>query len=260
MFKTILSTDKPLSPPPPPPPPRKSVVQVQFPGRGTTLAYFNDLFDLRVGDFVYVDGKLEGRLGRVTEVNYTFKIRLSDYQRVIARVDTSVKGQFHFAGSHVVTFDRHTIPYEKVIRWFKAPAAEEEFVSGYDDSSFDLDDLSMMNVSRAIADRGHDYYLENKVKYISIDGTKGRAIVEGSEAYEVEFEYHDGEISRLTCSCFCSYPCKHEVAAMLQLTETLRKIETHYAAEYERTGYFAAMCRETLFSFVMSGETGSFAL
>ena len=36
--------------------PRKSVVQVAFPGRGASLAYYNDLFDLHVGDIVYVDG------------------------------------------------------------------------------------------------------------------------------------------------------------------------------------------------------------
>lgn len=53
---------------------RKSVVQVYFAGRGMTLAYYNDRFDLHPGDKVYVDGKLEGMLGRVMEVNYNFKI------------------------------------------------------------------------------------------------------------------------------------------------------------------------------------------
>ena len=36
--------------------PRKSVVQVRFPGRGMALAYYNDLFDLKCGDMVYVEG------------------------------------------------------------------------------------------------------------------------------------------------------------------------------------------------------------
>lgn len=242
--------------------PRKSVVQVMFPGRGSSLAYYNDQFDLHVGDFVYVDGKLEGQRGRVTEVNYNFKIRLSDYKRVIALVDTTVKGQFHFADSHFVTFDRYAIPFGKVVNWFKAPVKEEdEFISGNDDTSFRLDDLKGMKVSSAIAERGHNYYMENNVVYISIDGTRGYAIVEGSEAYEVEFEYSNGEISQLTCSCFCSYNCKHEFAAMLQLRETLEKIEKNYTAEYESTGYFAAMFKGTLFSFGIDGnDVGSFTL
>ena len=242
--------------------PRKSLVQVEFPGRAMSLAYYNDKFDLRVGDFVYVEGRLEGKRGRVIDVNYNFKIKISDYMRVIALVDTSVKGQFHYAGSHFVTFDRNAIPSEKVVRWFMAPSKDDdEFISGSDDTTFRLDDLTSMKISVDVAKRGHDYYMENKVVYVSIDGTKGYAIVEGSRPYEVEFEYQNGEISRLTCSCFCSYNCKHEFAAMLQLRETLEKIEKNYGAEYERTGYFAAISKGTLFSFAIDGnDVGSFTL
>ena len=65
----------------------------------------------------------------------------------------------------------------------------------------------------------------------------------------------------LTCSCFCGYNCKHEFAAMLQLRETLELIQKHYADQYERTGYFAAVNKGTLFSFAVDGrETGSFTL
>lgn len=41
--------------------PRRSVVRVQFQSRGGELAYYNDQFDLKVGDIVYVDGKYAGR-------------------------------------------------------------------------------------------------------------------------------------------------------------------------------------------------------
>ena len=242
--------------------PRKSVVQVYFAGRNMTLSYYNDQFDLHRGDIVYVDGKLEGMRGRVMEVNYNFKIKVSDYKRVIAVVDTTVNGQFFMAGSHFVTFDREALPISKAVTWFKAPVKEDdEFVSGSDDTTFRMDDLSGMKVSTAIAERGHEYYMENKVRYICIDGTKGYAIVEGSEAYEVEFEYRNGEIRQLICSCFCSYNCKHEFAAMLQLKETLELIGKHYADEYERTEYFAAVNKGTLFAFAIDGkETGRLLL
>ena len=118
-----------------------------------------------------------------------------------------------------------------------------------------------MKISAAVAERGHDYYMENRVRYISIDGTKGCAIVEGSEPYEVEFEYKGGEISQLICSCFCSYNCKHEFAAMMQLKETLEMIEKYYAAQYNEAGYFAAVNKGTLFAFAIDGkEAGSFTL
>ena len=242
--------------------PRKSVVQVSFPGGGSSLAYYNDRFDLHVGDIVYVDGKLEGQRGRVVEVAYNFKIKVSDYKRVIGLADTEVHGHFFNAGSHFVTFDRVALPQSKIVTWYKAPAKEDdEYASGSDDSSFSLDGLKSMKISAAIAERGHDYYMENRVRYISIDGTKGCAIVEGSEPYEVEFEYRNGEISGLVCSCFCSYNCKHEFAAMLQLKETLEMIEKHYAAQYDETGYFAAVNKGTLFAFAIDGkEAGSFTL
>lgn len=244
------------------PTPRKCVVQVYFTDRNMTLAYYNDRFDLHCGDLVYVDGKLEGLRGRVVAINYNFKIKMSDYKRVIAVVDTSVSGQFFMAGAHFVTFDREAVPCSKVVTWFKAPLkGEEELVSGSDDTAFLLDDLRGMNISAAIAERGHEYYMDNKVRYISVDGTKGYAIVEGREGYEVEFDYSNGKVRGLTCSCFCSCNCKHEFAAMLQLKEVLEWIEKHYAGEYERTGYFAAVNKGMLFAFAIDGkENGTFTL
>ena len=144
--------------------PRKSVVRVHFPARNMTLSYYNDAFDLKIGDLVYVDGRLEGLRGRVVDITYNFKIKLSDYKRVISVADTEVKGEFFFAGSHFVTFDPAVLPYTKVISWFKAPDKEDDiYASGNDDSSFRLDDLSTMKISHDVAERGHDYYIESRV-------------------------------------------------------------------------------------------------
>ena len=231
--------------------PKKSVVQVYFPHRGMGWAYYNDSFDLKVGDFVYVEGKLEGYRGQVTEVNYSFKIKLSDYKKVIAVIDTNVKGDFYLAGSHIVSFDRNAIPFSKVLAWFKAPESDEEYVSGNDDTfSFSLDNLSEMKIERVSADRGYDYYMENRVGFVEIDGTRGRAIVEGSENYEIEFDCCDGEISNLKCSCFCSGACKHEFAAMLQLKESLELITENYEDEYN--GYFALISKNVFMNTVMN--------
>lgn len=38
---------------------KESVVRVYFPARGFACSYYNDKFDLKKGDGVYVDGKLE---------------------------------------------------------------------------------------------------------------------------------------------------------------------------------------------------------
>lgn len=85
--------------------PVKSLVQVCFPDRNQTLTYFNDQFDLKRDDFVFVDGKLEGICGIVREVSKNFKIKVADYKKVISVADTNVSGQIHMAGSHFVSFD-----------------------------------------------------------------------------------------------------------------------------------------------------------
>ncbi len=251
----------PASRPPAPEAPRPSVVQVHFPIRGMTLAYYNDRFDLRPGDLVYVDGKLAGQRGRVTEVNYNFRIRLADYKRVIARVDTDIRGQFFLAGSHLVTFDREVLPVEKVRFWFQAPEedGEDGYRSGSDESAFPLEDPRGMGASPAAAERGHGYYVENRVRYLSLDAGEGYAIVEGSKPYELRFSCQDGLIRHLTCSCYCGIGCKHAFAAMLQLRETLEKIQADYAPQYG--GYFAAVHKGTLLSLALDGrETGSLTL
>ena len=167
------------------------------------------------------------------------------------------------AGSHFVTFERGALTPAQALSWFKAPLNdEEEFISGKDtDDLFPLDSLVDMNVSAQIAERGHEYYMENRVKYLSLDGSKGYAIVEGGESYEVEFEYSGGNISSMVCSCFCGGKCKHEFAAMLQLQETLTLIEKNYAKEFSRTGCFAAIAKGTLFELAIdTKESGSFTL
>ena len=240
--------------------PVKSVVQIYFPAKNTKLAYFNDRFDLHVGDIVYVEGKLEGLRGQVVDVAHNFKIKVSEYKRVIGKADTAVTGTLHMAGSHFVAFAPEVIPYEKILTWYKAPDKEDdEYVTGSDDASFSLDDLSGMHISSEIAERGHDYYLQNKVRYICVDGSRGYAIVEGTKAYEVDFAYEDVKIRNLTCDCFCSYTCKHEFATMLQLRETLQAIKENYPDQMN--GYFAAISKAAFFNFAVDGKkTGSISL
>ena len=241
--------------------PVKSVVQVRFPSQGRSFAYYNDRFDLHVGDIVFVEGKLEGVQGTVTEVSRSFKIKLSDYKRVISVADTTVKGELFFGGSHLIAFDKSVISYEKVRGWFLPPESDEEVAVGYDDEGFFLDELGDFEIKPEIAKRGFDYYNHNKVVYISVDGTTGRAIVEGSRFYEVSFDCGNGGIRNITCDCFCSYHCKHEFAALLQLRETLKIIEDLYDDEYSQGDYFAAVSKSALMNYAVDRkEKGSIVL
>ena len=238
--------------------PKKSLVQVNFPKTGNTCTYYNDKFDLKVGDAVFVDGKLEGILGFVKSVSYTFKIKPSDYKKVIAVSDTEVKGSLNIAGSHFIAFDKSVINAEKIRTWFLPPISEEEeIIVSHGDESFPLNDLSGLKITKEIAERGHEYYVDNRVSYLSLDGSRGYAIVDGSKPYEVEFEYRDGMISNMVCTCFCNYTCKHEFAMLLQLKDLIDRIEENYKEEYERTNYFAAIFKPILLTYtVYRKETG----
>ena len=90
--------------------------------------------------------------------------------------------------------------------------------------------------------------------YICVNGNKSRALVEGSKVYEVSFEFAGGEIRNLNCGCFCSYHCKHEFAVLLQLRETLQKIEENYDDEHLKSDYFAAINKGVLLSYAVDGE------
>ena len=136
---------------------------------------------------------------------------------------------------------------------------EDEFETGNDDTVITLDKLGDMKVSQAVWERGREYYMDNHVRYICVNTGRGRAIVEGEHAYEVEFDFADGEIRNLICSCPYGYTCKHEVAAMMQLRETLELIEKHYADLCHV--YFAAIAKGELFRFAIDGrERGDFTL
>lgn len=235
--------------------PVKSVIRVHFPQRNLTCSYYNDTFDLHKGDIVYVEGKLEGMQGVVVDVSHVFKIKVSDYKRVIGVADTEIYGELFPAGSHLVAKQRDTIPFEKILSWFSPPKDEEEYETGDGEIIVDIDDPESLKISSKTAEKGFDYYRCNRVVYTEVSDGRGRAIVQGSECYTLEFEYADRHIRNITCSCYCSGVCKHIFAAVLQLRDILNFIGDLYCGE-DFGDYFAAVSKEAFFEFALSRSTG----
>ena len=229
-----------------------SVVRVYFPERDRAYSYYNDRFDLHEGDVVYVSGKLAGLLGRVAAVDYNFRIRLADYERVIGAADRNVRGTFYVFGSHMLTLDHGALPYAQVRSWFFPPEADGEFVTGHGPGPVYA--LEQLSIPAGVAEKGHAYYMENRVIYLSVDGTAGRAIVSGTVPYEITFTYADGSVSALTCGCYETGLCKHGAAVLLQLRETLEKIHEHWPNALAEDGYFAAVSKSAFSFFTTSSS------
>ena len=181
------------------------------------------------------------------------------YKRNVDRTEVPSIDQFKLLGMHVVTFDRDAIPYSKVVHWFNA--SQNEGQNSNEGQHFTLSDLSGMNADDRITARGRDYKDKNKVAYMSLDGTRGDALIIGTEPYIVAFEYSDGTVRDLMCNCSYGHRCKHEVAAMLQLRETLELIQSNYGKDFAESGYFAVLSKSEFFDCVMhNAELGDVGL
>ncbi len=203
---------------------QKSLVSVFFPTRGVTYSYLNDAFDLKVGDLVFVEGCLSGVRGEVKEVSHSFRIKPSVYKRVIAVADTAVCGEFFSLNENFLTYDLDALNFEKVLSWFKPPE-NEEFLEVRNGSFFSLCEMKKLGASAKVIELGVDYYKNERVLFLEVSSSKVRAIVAGEDYYTVEFDWRGGEVSSPVCSCFCTGPCKHEVAVLLKLKEILKSVK-----------------------------------
>lgn len=233
--------------------PMESVVDVYFQSRGRTYPYYNDEFDLKEGDVVFVDGKLEGCRGVVTNVSYSFKIDMSVYKRVISVADNKVNGKVHINPRDVLTFDKNAFDYDKISSWI-IPPKKEDFKTSVSGESFELETLEGLEVSKMSLDKGKEKFLDGDVKFLELKSTKGRAIVEGRYMYEIEFEYSEGKVSNLVCPCFNSATCSHEIAAMYKLELVLNDIHEKYREDYN--GFFAVVDKILFIENVLIGEEG----
>ncbi len=211
----------------------KSVAVIYFPQRNLTLSYYNDLFDLHKGDLVYVDGKLAGHQGQVVDVVYSFKIKLSDYQRVIALVDTDIRGELCFSERYMLSFGPGTLPYEKVKTWFFPPVEQGVYAVSTTETCYFIAHPEKATEDNFLAERGKVYFQDGHIFYLSLDGAKGKAVALGSEYYEIEFTYADGAVKNPVCSCYCGGICKHIIAVMYQLNECLERIARDYPNQGE---------------------------
>lgn len=234
-------------------PTRPTMALVKLFKNGITMSYYNDRFNLKKGDIVFVGDEGNFFRGRVEQVTADFNVDKEYFDRVVGRAVTEVRGSFSQAESYLLTFDRDVLPYRQFLTWMK-PVDEDMHYIRYDDESFSLKKTEKWGVYDTIFERGVDYHRQNRLLYLSLDGTEGHAVVGGTQPYEVSFRYEDGRISALTCDCPCNYRCKHDVATLLKLKEMRKLLKKEHADEWKQSRYFAIVAKPTFFANAVDGN------
>lgn len=234
---------------------RKSIVAIRFKNIYKDYSYYNDKFDLKIGDRVYVDGKLSGLIGEVVDVDYNFKINLSKYKRVVGVVDTSVKGTFYMWDNYFLTFDK-SLSAQKILPWFiPINSEEEQYVSGSDDSKFELDEFKNMKIDEEIVYYGNimatnDYF----IKYLSVNDGKGCCLIDDDYIHDVDFSYKYGKVSNLVCDCYHTTMCRHKYASMIMLKKVVDYIKQEFQEEYEENKFFAIIEKKPFLEKAFNGN------
>ncbi len=202
--------------------PVRSLVRVRFEDFDRELTYFNDRFDLSVGDRVFVSGKLYGKVGFITSVTTKFRIRLSDYERVIALAQTPIHGAYKPVADKMLSYDSSALSPEAFRTWVlppeEVPDEDNEVIYG-DGYAIPLDEPHNADgVDHAVFDRALEYCRTGKIGYVSVKNSIGRAFVQGKEWYELEFRLRNNTIEEAYCSCPFPGLCKHLLAVAVTLS------------------------------------------
>ena len=224
------------------------IATVKFEGAGVELSYYNDRFDLREGDRVYVEGKYAGKLGTVTKISTKFKIRLSDYKRIIARPRFTLSGTFERIGDMMVRYGDPGAMTE-AFRTLTVPPMETDegytLGEGFRIGLYSSDGGD--DIEEKIAERAFGYCREGRVLFISVRNGVGTAFVRGGETYEVNFRIDGDTVADTYCTC--PYPglCKHEVATAIILNSLIDSLRKNAVDDG-----FTAICTSVFMDFAMS--------
>lgn len=232
--------------------PRKSVVRVFFEARGFACSYYNDRFDLHEGDIVFVEGKLEGLRGRVTEVSYNFKIRLSDYKRVTAKADAEVHGKFYPLADGFVSFDKSAIDGNKMKSRYIAPSDGEYVTGDGETKTLSLGELEQ-EMSYGILSQGAEICENSDIAYITLEnGTVSAAVADGKRYREIEFLFENDRVGGFNCDCYSTGICAHCAAVALKLRKLLKELEKNFGDEYKYGGDLIYIGSDGFFELIFS--------
>jgi hypothetical protein len=206
-----------------------NVVYVRF-RDGREFPYLNDKFDLSIGDNVYVDGKLTGEIGTVTDVLENFKVSLRYYKYVTAKIDNDISGTFKKQGNYYYTTGKDAIPFEKMLLWVKEPESEseepEEFIKG---KGYTINLAEFFDAQdEPIEEYSENYYNaldvveDGELQFVTVKDGIGKAVIQNERHTKtVEFNF-DSEKMLMTdvyCDCISPRLCKDMLATAIAIMD-----------------------------------------
>ena len=105
------------------------------------------------------------------------------------------------------------------------------------------------DITSVIAERAVNYCSEGRVRYLCIQDGVGRAYVEGSKWYRVDFRFSEGMMTDIYCDCPYSELCKHEVAVAITLKMLFKQ------PQFKNAGDFIALDRWLFWQLASRAET-----
>ena len=126
---------------------------------------------------------------------------------------------------------------------------EDEVISG-EGYTIDINNIEACeDITSVIAERAVNYCSEGRVRYLCIQDGAGRAYVEGSKWYRVDFRFSEGMMTDIYCDCPYSELCKHEVAVAITLKMLFKQ------PQFKNAGDFMALDRWLFWQLASRAET-----
>ena len=228
----------------------KRLVEVRF-DNGMTLSYLCETGEIEVGDLVTVEGKLEDAVGVVKTVKKSFKAPKFEMKWIESVLDRDVTGDYFKIGEDIVSTNC-SLTAEKFITMCAGLKYKDNQAVGEDEIELDVASFEEdeMFDNELVKIRGKEIFKANGVMFISLQDEIGKAIVRGSEWYELDFRCKNGRITYLACDCPYFGDCKHEVAFLYKL----RDFWKNFTKKSNLNNF--VMCRKECFNAILSNGKG----
>lgn len=206
--------------------PVKSVATVKF-ENGREYPYYNDKFNLKAGNNVYVDGKLYGKLGVVSDVTTKFKINRTIYKDVISKLDFNISGKFKNCQDYMLTKGNSIITKEQLLTWFIPPFVPKDeydkpdeyiYGEGYSCKIGEID----LNIDAF--DDAVDAIENGELKAILVNNGVGTAVIKNNDnTHIVEFKTDNNALTDIYCDCISPDFCKHCAAVCILISTFFKR-------------------------------------